>query len=327
VAASQQIGERIARISRIGADTTTEVSAPIGTIREDPFSRLVEACMPCLTVVARAAFGVVLATAAAAAQPATTDTTGAFHRAPDGVRVHYTVAGAGPTVVLVHGFLNDGGSWRSAPLHARLRAAGYRVVVVDLRGNGASDHPTTLAAYERDAEARDVIAIAAALGAGDYCAVGYSRGAIIAARLLVLDPRVRCAVLGGMGADFTDPAWPRREAAYRALAGLPLDSAAAAPVLGMVRAAEQRGLDRTVLALQQRAQPSTSRAELGRVRRPVLVIAGDRDADNGDAAALAALIPGAARATVPGDHGGTMRTAPFADSVLAFLGRASAPHR
>src|SRR6185503_146428 len=117
------------------------------------------------------------------------------------------------------------------------------------------------------------------------------------------------AVLGGMGADFTDPAWPRREAAYRVLAGLPLDSAAAAPVLGMVRAAEQRGLDRHVLALQQQAQPSTSRAALGAVRVPVLVIAGDRDHDNGEASELAGLIPRAARATVPGDHGGAMRTA------------------
>jgi pimeloyl-ACP methyl ester carboxylesterase len=229
--------------------------------------------------------------------------------------------------VLVHGFLNDGSSWRGSPLAERLRAAGWRVVIPDLRGNGASDHPTALAAYEHDAEARDVMAIAAALGARDYCAVGYSRGAIIVARLLVLDRRVRCAVLGGMGADFTDPAWPRREAAYRVLAGLPLDSAAAAPVLGMVRAAEQRGLDRRVLAMQQRAQPATSRAALGKVRVPVLVIAGDRDHDNGEPSELAALIPGAARATVPGEHGGTMRTPAFADSVLAFLGRAGPARR
>jgi pimeloyl-ACP methyl ester carboxylesterase len=197
---------------------------------------------------------------------------------------------------------------------------------VDLRGNGPSDHPTALAAYEHDAEARDVMGIASALGARDYCVVGYSRGSIITARLLVLDRRVRCAVLGGMGADFTNPAWPRREAAYRILAGLPLDSAAAAPVAGMLRAAEQRGLDRQVLAMQQRAQPSTSRRELARVRQPVLVIAGDLDEDNGGASELAALLPRATRATVPGDHGSALRSAAFADSVAAFLGRAAPPN-
>ena len=41
----------------------------------------------------------------------------------------------------------------------------------------------------------------------------------------------------------------------------------------------------------------------------------------GDASALAALLPRASLATVPGDHGGTMRSAAFADSVLAFLVR------
>lgn len=258
----------------------------------------------------------------APAQPAPAhDSTDRFWRAPDGVRIHYTVAGAStePAVVLVHAFLGDSRSWGATPLPARLGAAGYRVVAVDLRGNGGSDHPTKLAAYARDAEARDIIGIARALKLGDYCVVGYSRGSIITARLLVLDRHVRCAVLGGMGADFTNPDWPRRVAAYRLLAGLPQDSAAAAPVAGMLRAAEQRGLDRRVLALQQQAQPSTSRAELGRVRRPVLVISGDRDQDNGDASDLAHLIPNATLAVVPGDHGSTVRSPAFADRVLAFI--------
>ena len=266
----------------------------------------------------------------AAAQTArVTDTTGGFWRAADGVRIHYYMAGDSgrPSVVLVHGFLGDAKSWLATPLPQRLRAAGYRVVAIDLRGNGASDHPTTLAAYENDAEAHDVIGVAQALHLGDYCAVGYSRGSIIAARLLVLDRHVRCGVLGGMGVDFTNPAWPRREMAFRVLAGLPVDSAAAAPVIGMVTAAEQRGLDRHVLALQQRAQPSTSRSALGRVRQPVLVISGDGDRDNGDPSALARLIPNAKRATVSGNHGTTLRSPAFADSVLAFLGRATKRRR
>ena len=247
--------------------------------------------------------------------------TDGFWRAPDGVRIHYTVSGdsAARAVVLIHGFIVDAQSWRFTLLPERLHKAGYRVIAVDLRGNGASDHPTKLAAYSKDAEARDVIGLARALHLGDYCVVGYSRGSIIAARLLVLDRRVRCAVLGGMGADFTNPEWPRRIAAYRLLAGLPQDSAAAAPVAGMLVAAEQRGLDRRVLALMQQAQPSTSRAELARVRQPVLVIAGAQDRDNGDASELARLMPHATHVTVPGDHGTVVRSAPFADFVVSFL--------
>lgn len=273
------------------------------------------------------ALGVAAAVTAGAQPPvargaAAADTAGRVYRAPDGVRVHYTDAGAGPAVVLLHGFLNDAASWRRTPLYEALLGAGFRVVAVDLRGNGGSDHPTTLAAYARDAEARDVAGVAGALGLTRYAVVGYSRGAIIASRVLVRDPRVRAAVLGGMGADFTNPAWPRRRAVYRLLAGLPVAPDTAAQFAGMLRYADAQGLDRRVLALQQQAQPSTAPAELARVRRPVLVIAGDADREDGSAPALARLIPGAALATVPGDHGAALRSTAFADSVLAFLRRA-----
>jgi pimeloyl-ACP methyl ester carboxylesterase len=263
------------------------------------------------------------------AQPVPTSDGDGFWRAKDGVRVHYIASGTptGPAVVLVHGFLGEARTWEATPLIGHLRAAGYRVIAIDLRGNGASDHPTTLAAYTHDAEARDIMGVTRRLGLAEYCAIGYSRGSIITARLLVLDRRVGCAVLGGMGADFTNPAWPRRIAAYRLLAGLPQDSAAAAPVAGMLRAAEQRKLDRRVLALQQQAQPSTSRAELGRVRQPVLVIAGDQDHDDGDAAELARLMAHATHVVVPGDHGSVFRSSAFADSVLSFLGRVASAKR
>lgn len=256
---------------------------------------------------------------AGARNAAAVDTAGREYRAPDGVRVHYTDAGTGPAVVLLHGFLNDAATWYRTPLYRALRDAGFRVVAPDLRGNGASDHPTRLAAYADDAEARDVAGIADALRLTRYAVVGYSRGSIIASRVLVRDPRVVAAVLGGMGAGFTDPEWPRRLAVYRVLAGEPIPADSAAPFAGMLRAADERGLDRRVLALQQRAQPSTSRAEFARVRRPVLVIAGDADQDNGSAAELAGLIPGATRATVPGDHGGALRSAEFARAVVGFL--------
>ena len=68
-------------------------------------------------------------------------------------------------------------------------------------------------------------------------------------------------------------------------------------------------------------------AALARVRVPALVIAGDRDHDKGEPSELAALLPRAERAAVPGDHGGTMRTPALAESVLALLGRAVPPRR
>lgn len=87
----------------------------------------------------------------------------------------------------------------------------------------------------------------------------------------------------------------------------------------MVRYVEEKGLDRRALALMQKAQPSTTSEEFARVKKPVLVIAGDEDQENGSSQELARLIPGARHIEVPGDHGGTSRTSRFAGAVLQFL--------
>jgi pimeloyl-ACP methyl ester carboxylesterase len=248
--------------------------------------------------------------AADPAQPASEHVFKSF----DGTNIHYVVAGNGPLVVLVHGFTGDGLSWTRSPLWPSLLAAGFQVAALDLRGNGTSDKPHDEAAYANDAEAKDIAHLVDTLGATRFSVVGYSRGAIIAARVLVLDRRIERGVLGGMGLDFTNPEWPRRKAFYDALSGKDVPELAA-----MVQSVRDRGLDQSALALSQKQQPSTSLAELKALTVPVLVIAGDRDADNGSADDLARAIPGAVKATVPGDHGSASRTQSFADRVVQFL--------
>jgi pimeloyl-ACP methyl ester carboxylesterase len=156
------------------------------------------------------------AQAAACAQPANP---GAYYTSFDSTRIYYQVRGRGPAVVLLHGFTSTLDSWTNTPLSQQLLAQGYQVVVLDLRGNGHSSKPASRAGYAHDAEARDVMGLATALGLAHYQLVGYSRGSIIAARLLELDPRVSAAVLGGMGEAFTNPMWPRRITFYQALSG------------------------------------------------------------------------------------------------------------
>ena len=82
-----------------------------------------------------------------------------------------------------------------------------------------------------------------ALGIRRYNVVGYSRGAIIASRVLVLDKRARRGVPGGMGSDFTNPEWPRPKKFYDALMGLPVPAQA-----GMVKYVKEPGLDTLALA-------------------------------------------------------------------------------
>lgn len=248
---------------------------------------------------------------------------GSYYSSFDSTRIYYQVQGQGLPVVLLHGFASTLESWNNTPLQRELVAQGYQVVALDLRGNGHSGRPAGLAGYEHDAEARDVMGLATALGFAHYQVVGYSRGSIIAARLLELDPRVTAAVLGGMGEAFTNPNWPRRIAFYQALSG----EKASPGLAGFVQSLPSRGLDRQTLAWQQEAQPSTSAAALARVRIPVLVVSGEDDHDNGSAEALGQLLPEAVVKRVPGGHATTAQSAGFAHEVLLFLQRRRAAAR
>src|SRR5271154_2998390 len=57
---------------------------------------------------------------------------------PDGASIFVRSAGAGPVVVLLHGYAETSDSW--APLAAEL-VKNYTVVVPDLRGIGSSPRP------------------------------------------------------------------------------------------------------------------------------------------------------------------------------------------
>ncbi len=232
----------------------------------------------------------------------------------DGTKIYYEVRGKGKPVLLLHGFIVNGNSWKRAALYADLLNSGYKVIVPDMRANGKSDKPHDSTAYDNDAEAKDMMQLMALLKINKYSVVGYSRGSIITARLLALDRHVQIAVMGGMGTDFTNPLWPRRIMFYRALMGDSIPELKA-----MVGYVQQQKLDQLALAYLQRSQPSTSKEVLGKITQPVLVICGSEDTDNGSAGELAKLLPNSILATVPGDHNHASATAEFSKEVIQFL--------
>lgn len=233
----------------------------------------------------------------------------------DGTRIHYDVLGEGKPVVLLHGFISTSESWKRASVRQALADAGFKVVMLDLRGNGRSDRPHSADAYRDNAELKDVMALMKHLGLAHYDVVGYSRGAILTAKLLTLDKQVRRAVMGGISVDFSDPNWYRRKNFHEALT-----KPGSHPELqGAIDNAKKSGADTLVLARLQEFQPVTSRAELAKINIPVLVVNGDKDKDNGDPQTLVDAIPGSRLVIVPGDHGGAMRTPEFARAVVSFL--------
>ena len=240
--------------------------------------------------------------------------TGSFFTSFDSTKIYYEVKGNGEPVLLVHGFIVNGQSWKRTELYKDLLAEGYKVIIPDQRGNGFSDKPHDSTAYDNDAEAKDIMGLMKHLQIKKYSAVGYSRGSIIVARLLALDKKIKKAVMGGMGADFTNPEWPRRIMFYKALSGENVPELEA-----MVQNVKKQGLDQQALAFLQKAQPSTSKERLAKVKQSVLVICGDKDSDNGSAKELADLFKHSVFKTTPGDHGGASRTKEFSTEIISFL--------
>jgi pimeloyl-ACP methyl ester carboxylesterase len=240
--------------------------------------------------------------------------TGKYFTSFDGTKIYYEVQGTGKPVLLIHGFIVNSASWKSSPAYDSLQQNGFQVITLDLRGNGNSDKPHENEKYANNAEIKDIMALAKLLKLKKYDVVGYSRGAIIGARLMVTDPKVNKVVLGGMGADFTNPEWPRRKLFYQALSGEPVKELEA-----MVKYVQESGLDQTALAFSQKEQPVTRPQELAKVQHPVLVISGDEDNDNGSAEELARLLKHSKVIRVPGNHNNTMRSAEFAREITQFL--------
>ncbi|HEY5137216.1 MAG TPA: alpha/beta hydrolase [Candidatus Nanopelagicales bacterium] len=91
-------------------------------------------------------------------------------------RFHVVEAGGGPLVVLLHGFPTFWWTWRHQL--RSLAAAGYRVVAMDLRGYGGSDH--TPHGYDPLTLAADVAGVVRTLGEPSAVVVGQGWGGVVA---------------------------------------------------------------------------------------------------------------------------------------------------
>jgi len=232
----------------------------------------------------------------------------------DETNIAYTDEGNGDAVLLIHGFINTKESWGKTELKTDLLAEGFRVVTVDLRGNGESDKPQEVDAYALNAEVMDIMFLMQELRVRKYMAVGYSRGSIILAKLLTKDKRIKKAVLGGMGIDFTLPYWKRKMMFIKAFGGEVTEETKEA-----VDYAKSVNADFPSLHLQQKYQPVTTKRELSYIKAKILVVAGDKDLGNGSPQKLHEAIPKSKLKIVTGGHNGTAKTKAFSEAVVSFL--------
>jgi epoxide hydrolase 4 len=111
------------------------------------------------------------------------------------VRLHYVEAGAGPLILLLHGFPEFWYGWRLQI--APLAAAGFRVVAPDLRGYNLSSKPDGIAAYGAGKLAADVRGLIQERGAESALVAGHDWGGTAAWTLAMNHPEVvdRLAIL------------------------------------------------------------------------------------------------------------------------------------
>jgi pimeloyl-ACP methyl ester carboxylesterase len=235
----------------------------------------------------------------------------------DGVRLHYELEGSGPPVLLLHSFPFDSRVWVSTGVAAALGEVGRKAVLLDRRGQGRSEKPDDPAAYGGNACARDVSSLIDHLGLAWTDMLAYSLGAQIGLRVLQVEPRIRRAVLGGIG----DAVLGWDDDAAIALAEVLEGDEAALDERGRALRArvERLGGDRFALAALWRGRYVSYDRDFSMVGAAVLLINGERDFGFGDPARLAALIPGATATAIDADHASTMDHPEFSRLARSFL--------
>lgn len=229
------------------------------------------------------------------------------------IGIAYTDEGEGAPLVLLHGFPLSRGAW--APQVEAFRYT-HRVIAPDLRGFGESDSSAGAVSMERYAD--DVAALLDRLGVGTVVLAGHSMGGYVAFAFLRRHrERLRGLVLVATRAAADTP---QAAAGRRATAEKVRDEGVGPVIEAMLPKmlapdtddpqllAEVESLmapssvDGTVGALLGMAERPDSTPLLPEIDVPTLVITGGDDTiiPVADSEAMAAAIPGARLAIVPG---------------------------
>jgi pimeloyl-ACP methyl ester carboxylesterase len=244
----------------------------------------------------------------------------------DGIEIAYALtgpdlAGAQRPVLLLHGFASDHrDNWVNPGVVDALEARGRVVIATDARGHGASDTPHEPAAYAGDTMVRDAQAVLDHVGVAAVDVAGYSMGALVAARLAAIDPRVHSVVLAGAGGNLRRDSTDSGDGGLAAALLVDDPDRITHPVGRAFRAfADRSGADRHALAAIERSTALCSDVDFDAITVPTLVLIGDDDRRVGSPPELAGRIAGAQLRFVAGDHLTAVRDPAFAAALVAFL--------
>jgi pimeloyl-ACP methyl ester carboxylesterase len=222
-----------------------------------------------------------------------------------GVKIHYESHGAGPVVLLSHGYSATTEMWDGQI--EPLTAAGYQVVVWDMRGHGLSDAPDDVAAYSEALTMADMALLLDTVGAERAVIAGLSLGGYMSLAFNIAHAdRVRALMLFDTGPGFRKDEARDQWNANAIRTGDRLGGGLARAAHGMLVQHDARVID-----------------SLATIAVPTLVLIGENDTPFvAGTDYMAAKIPGATKVVIPaaGHAANIDQPDAFNAAVLEFLG-------
>jgi len=242
-----------------------------------------------------------------------------FWKASDGIRLAYHEIGEGRPAVLLHGLFSDAVmNWIKFGHAARIAAAGFRVIMPDLRAHGLSGRPHDPEYYPPGILARDLRELIALLGLTDFDLGGFSLGARTTVEGIGEGLRPRRAVLGGAGLEGLRH-WQRRKHFFLEAIELFDRVPRGDPHWLSIQFMKSQKVDRVASGLLLESFADAFIDWLQAFTMPTLVVCGSEDDDNGSAAELAAALPDALFREVPGTHMSSVTKPELGEAIAEFL--------
>ncbi len=242
-----------------------------------------------------------------------------FWTTSDGVELAFHESGRGRPVILLHGLFSDAYmNWIKFGHAERLAAAGFRVIMPDLRAHGLSGKPHEAEHYPKGILARDLRELVAHLELTDFDLGGFSLGARTTVEAVGEGLKPRRAILGGAGLEGLRN-WKRRKTFFLEAIELFDRVERGDPHWLSIQFMKSQKIDRVAAALLLESFEDAFMDWLQAFTMPTLVVCGSEDDDNGSAEELAAALPNAVFREIPGTHMSSVTKPELGEAIAGFL--------
>jgi pimeloyl-ACP methyl ester carboxylesterase len=242
-----------------------------------------------------------------------------FWTTSDGIRLAFHEVGEGRAVILLHGLFSDAQmNWIKFGHAERIAAAGFRVIMPDLRAHGRSGKPHGAEHYPSGILARDLRELVEHLGLGDFDLGGFSLGARTVVEAVGEGMRPRKAVLGGAGLEGLRN-WKRRKDFFLEAIAMFDEVERGDPHWLSIQFMKSQKVDREAARLLLDSFEDSRPEWLRAFTMPTLVVCGSEDDDNGSAEELAEALPNAIFEEIPGTHMSSVTRPEFGEAIASFL--------